>query len=55
MSLNLNGVPDLVVTLLLVLFAFMSREAEKRAVVAIDKAQQTAQDYTGESEALLLL
>lgn len=42
-----NGVPDLIVTLLLVLFALVSRRMEKNTVEAIDTAQQTAQDYTG--------
>lgn len=55
LSLNLNGVPDLIVTLMLVLFAFVSRKAEKLAVVAIDTAQQTPQDYTGEGEVLVVL
>ena len=47
LSLGLNGVPDLIVTLLLVLFSVVSRKAEKIAVEDIDIAQQTPQDYTG--------
>ncbi|CAM9754098.1 unnamed protein product [Scytosiphon promiscuus] len=46
LSLNLNGVPDLIVTLMLVLFALASRKAEKVAVESIDTAQQTPQDYS---------
>eukprot|EP00752_Nemacystus_decipiens_P004462 g4075.t1 len=46
LSLNLNGVPDLIVTLLLVLFALAARKAEQVAVESIDTAQQTPQDYT---------
>lgn len=47
LSLDLNGVPDLIVTLMLFVFALVSRKAEKLAVEAIDTAQQTPQDYTG--------
>lgn len=46
LSLDRNGVPDLIVTLLLVLFALAARKAEKVAVEAIDTAQQTPQDYS---------
>ncbi|CAM9142103.1 unnamed protein product [Hapterophycus canaliculatus] len=46
LSLNYNGVPDLIVTLMLVLFALAARKAEKVAVESIDTAQQTPQDYT---------
>lgn len=38
--------PDLIVTLLLVIFALAARKAEKVAVESIDTAQQTPQDYT---------
>lgn len=47
LSLNSNGVPDLIVTLVLVMFALVSRRMEKTTVAAIDTAQQTAQDYSG--------
>ncbi|CAM9582421.1 unnamed protein product, partial [Ectocarpus sp. 12 AP-2014] len=46
LSLNRNGVPDLIVTLMLVLFAMASRKAESVAVESIDTAQQTPQDYS---------
>eukprot|EP00752_Nemacystus_decipiens_P002303 g2179.t1 len=46
LSLNFNGIPDLIVTLVLVMFALASRRMEKTTVVAIDTAQQTAQDYS---------
>ncbi|CAM9883738.1 unnamed protein product, partial [Ectocarpus fasciculatus] len=46
LSLYRNGVPDLIVTLMLVLFALASRKAEKVAVESIDTAQQTPQDYS---------
>lgn len=46
LSLNSNGVPDLIVTLLLVMFALAARKAEKVAVESIDTAQQTPQDYS---------
>lgn len=38
--------PDLIVTLLLVMFALAARKAEQVAVESIDTAQQTPQDYT---------
>lgn len=46
LSLNNNGVPDLIVTLMLVIFALAARKAEKVAVESIDTAQQTPQDYS---------
>ncbi|CBJ28310.1 conserved unknown protein [Ectocarpus siliculosus] len=46
LSLYRNGVPDLIVTLMLVLFAMASRKAESVAVESIDTAQQTPQDYS---------
>lgn len=46
LSLNKNGVPDLIVTLMLVMFALAARKAEKVAVESIDTAQQTPQDYS---------
>ncbi len=47
LSLRNNGIPDLVATLMLVMFAVVSRRLEKETVAAIDTAQQTPQDYTG--------
>lgn len=47
LSLTYNGVPDLVVTLMLVTFALMSRTMEKKAMKNIDDGQQTPQDYSG--------
>lgn len=47
LSLNFNGIPDLIVTLVLIVFALVSRKMEKTTVAAIDTAQQTAQDYSG--------
>ncbi|CAM9490348.1 unnamed protein product [Pylaiella littoralis] len=46
LSLNKNGVPDLIVTLMLVLFALAARKLENVAVESIDTAQQTPQDYS---------
>lgn len=47
LSLNLNGVPDLIVTLMLIMFALVWKKVEEKAVTDIDVAQQTPQDYTG--------
>ncbi|CAM9629055.1 unnamed protein product [Scytosiphon promiscuus] len=46
LSLNSNGIPDLTVTLMLVMFALVSRKMEMNTVAAIDTAQQTPQDYS---------
>lgn len=48
--MHYNGVPDLVVTLLLVMFALVSRRVERSTVAAIDEAQQTSQDYSGRTQ-----
>lgn len=45
--MNSNGIPDLIVTLMLVMFALVSRKMEMKTVAAIDIAQQTPQDYSG--------
>lgn len=47
LSLDLTGMPDLIVTLMLVIFALVSRYLEKKTVEMIDIAQQTPQDYSG--------
>ena len=49
LSLNSNGIPDLIVTLVLVMFALVSRRMEQTTVAAIDTAQQTSQDYSGKT------
>lgn len=49
LSLAYNGVPDLIVTLLLVIFAASSWSIEQRSVKAIDTSQLTPPDYTGEN------
>ncbi|CAM9375034.1 unnamed protein product, partial [Chrysoparadoxa australica] len=46
LSYGKNGVPDLIATVLLLVFAVTAKKAEDVAVERIDKSQQTPSDYT---------
>jgi hypothetical protein len=45
LTVNRHGIPDLAVTILLLVFAAFARRAEKLAVDSIDEAQQTPQGW----------
>jgi hypothetical protein len=46
LSKTYNGIPDIIVVCILLLFGFSAKYAEKKAVKAIDMSQQTPSDYT---------
>jgi hypothetical protein len=46
LTVNRHGIPDLAVTILLLVFAAFARRAEKLAVDSIDEAQQTPQGWS---------